>query len=105
MRPLSPPVVPCLAVRSAVVFPRAVATLDIVRVENLSAVAAHPGGDAPVVAVPLRELVEGPTLLEQVVGVGTLSRLLDRLHLPDGSQRIVLQASRACRSSTSRSTR
>ena len=35
--------VPCLAVRSAVVHPRAVATLDILRAENLAALAAHPG--------------------------------------------------------------
>ena len=89
----SPPAsfVPCLGVRSAVVFPRAVATLDIVRAENLAALAAHQGGDAPVVAVPLRELGDGPTLPEHLLGVGTLCRLLDRLRLPDGSQRIVLQ--------------
>jgi ATP-dependent Lon protease len=84
-------VVPCLAVRSAVVFPRAVATLDIVRAENLAALAAHPDGDASVVAVPLREFTDAPALPEQVHSVGTLSRLLDRLRLPDGSQRIVLQ--------------
>lgn len=84
-------VVPCLAVRSAVVFPRAVATLDVVRPENLAALFAHAGGDAPLVAAALRSLGEGPTQLEQLERVGTLCRLLDRIHLPDGTERIVLQ--------------
>ena len=46
----------CLAVRSTVVMPRSVETLDVHRRENLLALDAHPEGDAPIVAVPLREL-------------------------------------------------
>jgi ATP-dependent Lon protease len=85
------PAVPCLAVRSAVVFPRAVATLDVVRPENLAALGSHAGGEAPLVAVALRNLGAGPTQLAELEPVGTLCRLLDRIHLPDGTERIVLQ--------------
>lgn len=89
--PADVPWVPVLAVRSGVVFPRAVATLDVVRPENLAALAAHGGGDAPIAAVALRSLGEAPTRIEDLSDVGTLCRLLDHIHLPDGSERIVLQ--------------
>jgi hypothetical protein len=45
----------CLAVRSTVVMPRSVETLDVQRRENILALAAHPEGDAPIVAVPLSD--------------------------------------------------
>ena len=49
-----------LAVRSTVVFPRSVATLDVHRQENLRGLDEHPEGDAPIVALPLDDL-EGET--------------------------------------------
>ena len=91
-RPALPPgPTPILAIQSAVVFPRSVATLDIDRPENLAALGRHPGGDAPILAAPLREFDEGPTSAEQLLPVATVCRLLDRIRRPDGSERIVLQ--------------
>ncbi len=82
--------VACLAVRSQVVFPRSVAKLEVSRPENLAALAVHAGGDAPIVAVPLSaKPLEGVPLA--LHPVGTRCRLLDRLRMPDGSERIVLQ--------------
>ncbi len=92
--PLPRESVPCLAVRSAVVLPRSVTTLDVVRPENLAALAVHGGGDDPLAAAPLRDLSEGPTRLEQILPVGTLCRLLDRIRLADGTERIVVQGLR-----------
>ena len=83
----------CLAVRSQVVFPRAVVTLEVSRPENLALLAAHPGGDAELVAVPLADPpLEGVPLA--LHPVGTASRLLDRIRMPDDSERIVLQGLR-----------
>ncbi len=86
--------VPCLAVRSAVVLPRSVTNLDVVRPENLAALEVHGGGDDPLVAAPLSDLSDGPTRADQILRVGTLSRLLDRIRLSDGTERIVLQGLR-----------
>lgn len=82
---------PVLAIQSAVVFPRSVATLDVVHPENLAALELHPGGDAPILAAPLREAGDGPRRVDQLLPVATVCRLLDRIRQPDGSERIVLQ--------------
>ncbi|MCC7014704.1 MAG: endopeptidase La [Planctomycetes bacterium] len=83
----------CLAVRSTVVMPRSVATLDLQRRENLLALDSHPEGDEPLVAVPLIDL-EGEAAPHKLARIGTLCRVLDRTRLPDGSQRVVLQGLR-----------
>lgn len=82
-----------LAVRSTVVFPRSVATLDVHRKENLRALDEHPEGDAPIVALPLDDL-EGETTPAKLARLGTLCRVLDTTRLPDGSRRVVLQGLR-----------
>ena len=79
----------CLAVRSQVVFPRSVATLEVSRPENLRALEAH-AGDEPIVAVPLAD-PQGDASPLRMHPVGTLCRLLDRIRLPDGSERIAVQ--------------
>ena len=91
----SPPSAPqlCLAVRSTVVMPCAVATLDLEREENRLAIEAHSGGDAPLLAVPLLEL-EGQTTPEKLAPVGCLCRVLDRTALAGGGVRVVLQGLR-----------
>ena len=80
----------CIAVRSLVVFPRSVATLEVSRAENLRALELHGGGDQTLIAVPLRtpDAVVSPETMHRV---GTVCRLLDSLELPDGSRRVVLQ--------------
>jgi ATP-dependent Lon protease len=88
-----PAVLTCLAVRSTVVMPRSVATLEVSRRENLVALERHPEGDTPLVAVPLRDL-EGESEPAKLCAIGTLCRVLDRICLPDGSQRVVLQGQR-----------
>lgn len=88
-----PPRVICLAVRSTVVMPRSVATLDVSRRENVLALDAYAAGDQPLVAVPLNDL-EGESGAAKLARVGTLCRVLDVLRMPDGSQRVVLQGLR-----------
>ena len=83
----------CLAVRSTVVLPRSVATLDLQRRENLLGIDQHPEDDTPIVAVPLLDL-EGEATPQKLARIGTLCRVLDRTKMPDGSQRVVLQGMR-----------
>jgi ATP-dependent Lon protease len=83
----------CLAVRSTVVLPRSVATLDLQRRENLLAIDSHPEDDTPLVALPLEDL-EGEASPAKLARIGTLCRVLDRTRMPDGSQRVVLQGLR-----------
>lgn len=83
----------CLAVRSTVVLPRSVATLDLQRRENLLGIDQHPEDDTPIVAVPLLDL-EGEASPQKLARIGTLCRVLDRTRMPDGSQRVVLQGLR-----------
>ncbi|MBL8801237.1 MAG: endopeptidase La [Planctomycetes bacterium] len=91
----APPSAPqlCLAVRSTVVMPCAVATLDLEREENRLTIEAHSGGDAPLLAVPLLEL-DGQTTPEKLARVGCLCRVLDRTALAGGGVRVVLQGLR-----------
>lgn len=90
----SPPESPldriCIAVRSQVVFPRSVATLEVSRPENLRALELHGSSSEPLIAVPLLtpDALVAPETMHRV---GTACRLLDSLELPDGSRRIVLQ--------------
>lgn len=83
----------CLAVRTTVVMPRSVATLDLERAENRATIAAHGGGEEWVVAAALEDL-DGETTPEKIASVGCLCRLLDRTALPNGSVRVVLQGLR-----------
>ena len=79
----------CLAVRSQVVFPRSVATLEVSRPENLCGLEAQVEGETSLVAVPLAD-PSGEASPIKLHPVGTLCRLLDRMRLPDGSRRIVV---------------
>jgi len=96
MQPPLQPIAPgtprraCLAVRSQVVFPRSVATLEVSRPENLRALEAHAGDGETFVAVPLAD-PQGDASPVRMHPVGTLVRLLDQIRLPDGSRRIVVQ--------------
>jgi ATP-dependent Lon protease len=83
----------CLAVRSTVVMPRSVETLDLEREENRHAIAEHGGGDELIVAAPLLDL-EGETEVEKLARVGCLCRVLDRAALPNGAVRVILQGLR-----------
>lgn len=86
----------CLAVRSTVVMPRAVATLDLEREENRLAIGEHAGGDETLLAVPLLDL-GGSASVEKIARVGCLCRVLDNSALPSGVVRIVLQGLRRVR--------
>jgi ATP-dependent Lon protease len=86
----------CLAVRSTVVMPRAVATLDLERAENRQAIAEHGSGDETIVAAPLLDL-EGEASADKLARVGCLCRVLDRTELPNGLVRVVLQGLRRVR--------
>lgn len=86
----------CLAVRSTVVMPRSVATLDLEREENRLAIGDHVGGDETLIAVPLLDLA-GEASTEKLARVGCLCRVLDRSALPGGAVRVVLQGVRRVR--------
>jgi ATP-dependent Lon protease len=75
------------------VFPRSVATLEVSRAENLRGLEAQIDDDGTLVAVPLAD-PRGDASPLKMHPVGTLCRLLDRMVLPDGSRRIVLQGVR-----------
>lgn len=92
----SEPRLPLLLVRSSVVFPHAVATLHISRDENLAAlnsIDGRGGVGSLVLAVPLADPTREPTV-DGLATVGCLARVMDRVPLDDGSERVTLEGQR-----------
>ncbi len=85
-----------LAVRSTVVMPRCVATLDLEREENRLAIAEHGASESALLAAPLTDL-EGAASVDKLARVACLCRVLDRTALPNGTVRVVLQGLRRVR--------
>ncbi len=84
---------PVVLVRSSVVFPHAVATLHISRPENLAALKRSSGLGSLAIAVPMRRPDRAPSI-DELAPIGCLVRVMDRVPLPDGSERVVLEGLR-----------
>lgn len=79
-----------LALPTCVLFPGAVATVEIVRPENLRALRTLVHSSERCVVVPLLE--QGGRLAPDTVrSVGTLARVVNRIRLPSGHVRVVLE--------------
>lgn len=89
----SDPRLPLVLVRSSVVFPHAVVTLHISRAENLAALGALEGLGGLVLAVPLADPAREPSV-DGLSAVGCLCRVMDRVPLDDGSERVTLEGLR-----------
>ncbi|MBI5431634.1 MAG: endopeptidase La [Planctomycetes bacterium] len=89
----SDPRLPLLLVRSSVVFPHAVVTLHISRAENLDALKTLEGLGGLVLAVPMSDPAREPSA-DALATIGCLCRVMDRVPLDDGSERVTLEGNR-----------
>jgi ATP-dependent Lon protease len=89
----SDPRLPLVLVRSSVVFPHAVATLHVSREENLAALKQVEGLGGLVIATPLADPTREPST-DGLSTVGCLARVMDRVPLDDGSERVTLEGLR-----------
>ena len=85
-----PEVLPVLGIKSTVVFPHAVGSVQLALPENLAVLDAYPGEDEPVAASALVD-PEKPLVAENFTRISVAARVLQRLRMTDGTVRIVLQ--------------
>ncbi len=82
---------PALVLRSLVLLPGQVREVEVVRAENLSALAEVQGEQDWIAAIPaLRP--RGNSSSKNLLSMAAVCRVLRSLHLPDGSIRVTLQA-------------
>ncbi len=88
---------PLLGLRTTVLFPHDVATVEVLEPWNLRALARVNALDPLCVAVPLRDGAPDELAPEHFLPIGTLARAVSRTALPGGGLRVVLQGLRRVR--------
>jgi ATP-dependent Lon protease len=91
--PDEPPIVPVLPLRSTVLFPLHVASVQLTGKPNLNLLEEHPGADEIVAAGALL-YPEGSFSRRNLSAAAVTARVLDRTRMADGTAKVVLQGMR-----------
>ena len=89
-------VVPVLPLKSTVLFPLQVASVLLTAKPSVKLLVSHPSADE-IVAAGVWLDPEGPYARKNLCRVGVACRVLDRVRMPDGAVRVVLQGLRRIR--------